>query len=88
MNAINTSQTWSLIKLHAVIFSIFTLIYSLVDFRKHFGADPKDVLYFSTTVHSTVGFGDITPKTPTAKTLVTMHMVLSFVATLLILEQV
>jgi uncharacterized membrane protein len=87
-NAIDTSQTWSLIKLHAVIFTIFTALYWLMDFKKHFGTDPKDILYFSATVHSTVGFGDITPKTQAAKTVVTLHMVLSFIATLLVLEQV
>ena len=88
MDVVNTSQTLSLIKLHAAIFLAFTLIYSLLDFQRHFRTDPKDVLYFSATVHTSVGFGDIVPKTPLAKAIVTMHMLLSFAATLLILERV
>jgi hypothetical protein len=84
MDVVNTSQTLSLIKLHAAIF----LAFSLIDFQRHFRTDPKDVLYFSATVHTSVGFGDIVPKTPLAKAIVTMHMLLSFAATLLILERV
>jgi hypothetical protein len=87
-NAVNTSQTLSLIKLHAVIFLVFTLIYAVIDFQKHFHTSPANIVYFSTTVHTSVGFGDITPKTHLGKAIVSLHMLLSFVATLLVLERI
>lgn len=87
-NAVDTSQTLSLIKLHAMIFLVFTMVYMVIDFEKHFGTNPANVVYFSTTVHTTVGFGDITPQTALGKTVVSLHMILSFVATLLVLERI
>jgi len=88
MNVVNASQTVSLLKLHALIFGVFTMPYAFMDFEKHFGTSSSNVLYFSTVVHTSVGFGDITPKTAEAKGLVTMHMLLSFAATLLVLERI
>ena len=87
VNAIDASQTLSLIKLHAFIFAGFTAIYSLMDFERHFGTNVDNAVYFSATVHTSFGFGDVTPKTREAKMIVTMHMLASFVATLLVLER-
>jgi voltage-gated potassium channel len=39
--------------------------------------DRLDALYFTVTVFSTVGFGDITPVSPTARTAVTVQMIIN-----------
>ncbi|HEY2765807.1 MAG TPA: potassium channel family protein [Pseudonocardiaceae bacterium] len=39
-----------------------------------------DALYFTVTVFSTVGFGDITPRTETARVIVTTQMVVDLIA--------
>ena len=59
-----------------VIFLGFLITYTAIDMKKHFGTENTLVngLYFTTTVHTTVGFGDITAKTPLAKMVVTAHM--------------
>jgi subtilase family serine protease len=41
--------------------------------------DKVDALYFTVTVFSTVGFGDITAKTDLARTLVTIQMLFNLV---------
>ena len=88
MNIVNTSQTLSLLKLHSLIFIVFTTLYAVMDFQKHFGSSSTNALYFSASVHTSVGFGDIVPKTNEAKLIVTVHMLVSFAATLLILERI
>lgn len=87
MNVINTSQTLSLIKLHAMVFAAFAAVYVFMDFEKHFHTSADNVLYFAATVHTSVGFGDIVPRTREAKMIVTLHMLASFMATLLVLER-
>jgi len=88
MNIVNTSQTLSLLKLHSLIFIVFTTLYAVMDFQTHFGSSSTNALYFSASVHTSVGFGDIVPKTNEAKLIVTVHMLVSFAATLLILERI
>jgi len=41
--------------------------------------DYGDYLYFTIITHASVGYGDISPKTPKARKLVTLHVVLAFV---------
>jgi voltage-gated potassium channel len=41
--------------------------------------DHVQALYFTITIFSTVGFGDITPKTDTARVLVSVQMLLDLV---------
>jgi hypothetical protein len=59
-----------------VIFLGFAITYMTIDMKKHFDTENTLVngLYFTTTVHTTVGYGDITAKTPLAKMIVTAHM--------------
>lgn len=58
---------------------IFSIIYYNINTEHMYYApncNPNsylDHLYFSTTVSSTVGFGDILPKSPMAKTIVMIH---------------
>jgi hypothetical protein len=62
---------------------LFAVIYHVLNYTKpaSFGtAQTKlDSLYFSTTVFTTVGFGDITAKTQTARAVVLCQMVLDLV---------
>ena len=51
-------------------------------------AAPSNVLYFSTSIHTGVGAGDIVPITGEGKAVVTLHMLLSFIATLLVLQRI
>jgi len=88
MNVVNTSQTISLLELHAFIFVAFTTVYVVMDFKRHFDAAPSNVLYFSTSIHTGVGAGDIVPITGEGKAVVTLHMLLSFIATLLVLQRI
>ena len=63
---------------------LFALTYFLMalDDPANFSADALtrlDALYFTTTVFATVGFGDITPVSQTARLLVTIQMVLNLI---------
>lgn len=63
--------TWNI-----VIFLAFLVTYMAIDMKKHFDVENSLVngIYFTTTSHTSVGFGDITAKTPLAKMLVVAHM--------------
>lgn len=56
---------------------VFSLIYCMLfalDKENFKGAQSfLDLLYFTTTTQSTIGYGDITPSTPIAKTFVMIH---------------
>ena len=70
------------------IWAFFMAMYSSIGLKKHFDVDGTltNAVYFTTTVHATVGFGDITPKTPLARWLVVAHMIAVFWAmTLLVI---
>lgn len=56
-----------------IIAIFFGVLYSLID-PVHFGFKTKlDPFYFSFTTMSSVGFGDISPKTELAKSLVMLQ---------------
>lgn len=90
MSLFNAPATIHLIKIHFAIFFIFTSLYYAVDFNKHFECS-RDLyssftpIYFSAVVHSSLGFGDCTPKTLLGRRLVTFHTMVSFVLTMLVL---
>jgi len=72
--------------LNFVTILIFAIFYYLLarSGGEHFnGIDSKasmmDVFYFSSTIQSTVGFGDIYPKSSTAKTLVMLQQAMLIV---------
>lgn len=56
----------------------FAAVYGVLDHaagRRHFGFQNAvvDPLYFSTTTSATVGYGDVVPRSRTAKALVMLH---------------
>lgn len=68
-----------MIVVYLIMIVIFSLIYYNINTDHMYYAsncNPDsyiDHLYFSTTVSSTVGFGDILPRSPLAKTIVMIH---------------
>ncbi len=72
---------------HGVLFIIMASVYAFSSggFAKNFtrvnGTEKPgvtDVIYFTATVHTTTGFGDILATTTFAKIMTTIHMVLVF----------
>jgi hypothetical protein len=54
----------------------FLIVYSNIDIVKSNGEkveDFVDTLYFTTTTHSTVGYGDMGPKNKTARMWIILH---------------
>ena len=82
-----TEKKLLLLASQVVIWVTFTLVYGLIDYMSpgvHFG-DDFNAPYFSTITQLTIGFGDIAPKTTTARLLVSMHAVLSSFSAILLL---
>lgn len=78
---------------HALVFGAFFGVYMVMPggFEKHFNVPTNsenrkmsvaDVIYYTTVVHSTAGFGDIYPLTNYARAAVSLHLGLAFMATL------
>ena len=74
---------------NAVLFLVFTALYLVIGFEKNFKVmmNPANqtqntgvsaALYFSSMTHGLVGCADITPATPLARSLVSLHVVLVF----------
>lgn len=86
----NSPATVALVKVHFVIFILFTSLYYYVDFPTNFECD-RDTsssfspIYFSAVVHTSLGFGDCGPKTALGRRIVTAHTLISFMSTLLVL---
>ena len=69
---------------NGLVFAVFTVIYWIMNKLQpgvHFG-DAFDPLYFSVITHTTIGFGDISPKTRVARYVTSLHAVLTLVVTL------
>lgn len=86
----DSPATIQLLRIHFLIFFIFTTLYYSVGFERHFVCDrdtasPFSPIYFSAVVHTSLGFGDCGPKTPLGRRLVTVHTLCSFVSTLLVI---
>ena len=68
------------IQLYLISYIFFTFIYIQLDNSNFNNIDEKnstlDKIYFSTITHSTIGYGDITPKTPRCKQIVLCHSML------------
>jgi len=90
MSIFNAPATIHLIKVHFAIFTVFTMMYYSVGFEENFECDrdtgaPFSPIYFSAVVHTSLGFGDCGPKTPLGRRLVTVHTLISFVITMMVL---
>ncbi len=62
-----------------LIWVVFTLVYAAMDSldpNVHFGPGFNPP-YFATITQLTIGFGDIAPKTLTARMLVSVHVIIS-----------
>jgi len=74
---------------HALVYGAFFGLYMVMPggFEKHFNIPEKkkmnvaDVAYYTMVVHSTAGFGDIYPTSFWARTVVSTHLGLVFLAT-------
>jgi len=76
MAAIN----YQMIMIYFAMVVVFSVIYYNMSSHLHYNSncDPSrylDNLYFSMTISSTVGFGDIVPKSPAAKIIVIVHQI-------------
>lgn len=65
-----------------MMFIIYSLFFSYN--KNHFNGaeDLYDIWYFTTTTHSTCGYGDITPKTKLMKLIVSCHQMLVVIMTI------
>jgi voltage-gated potassium channel len=65
--------------LYFVILIVYTFIYQSFDMSNFNGksCDIVDSLYFSSTIMSTVGFGDMTPATKTLKLIVISQQIIT-----------
>lgn len=70
-------QGSNFVPVNIVIFVAIFLVYKAIDFTKHFNApngDAKTIVYFCMQTHTSMGFGDITPKTQLGRTLAMLHL--------------
>ncbi|AGE55742.1 potassium channel protein kcv [Acanthocystis turfacea Chlorella virus MN0810.1] len=69
-----------LLLIHIAILTFFTVVYKMLPDGVFSNGDPSwvDCLYFSASTHTTVGYGDLTPKSPVAKLTATAHMMIVF----------
>ena len=82
-----TENKLLLLASQVTIWVTFTLVYALVEYTSpgvHFG-DDFNAPYFSTITQLTIGFGDIAPKTTTARLLVSAHAIISSFSAILLL---
>lgn len=87
---IEPNATRLIIAYQFVLLAAFTVVYRMYGITANFKT-PEDVrdnwtdcMYFAATVASTVGFGDITPKSKSARVLCTLHILLTWIPTLVI----
>ena len=76
-----------LIPYHFSIIIMFAVVYAMIGLKEHFGVTtPTSTMpiYFSMVTHSSTGYGDITPKTDFARAVVTAHLALAWIPTLIV----
>jgi uncharacterized membrane protein len=82
-----TENKLLLLASQVIIWCVFSIVYTLLEYTSpgvHFG-DDFNAPYFSTITQLTIGFGDIAPKTTTARLLVSAHAILSSFSAILLL---
>ena len=69
-------QSYSFLFINVAVFVVFIFVYKYMGMKKHFEVEPTftNASYFAAATHSSTGFGDITPKTKTAKWVTFAHM--------------
>lgn len=74
--------------LHGIVFTIFFIVnLSLMKYKIHCwnGIHPEDCgsifdsFYYTTATHTSIGFGDITPKNKFIRLVTSLHMIIVFV---------
>lgn len=82
-----------ILKIHGSVYMVFFIMYYIMlrtSSDKHFNnpnADSKkqsyllDAMYYTTTTHTTVGYGDFTPKSRAARFITQIHQVIVFLIT-------
>ena len=81
----NKTVLYSTVTITLVITLLYGYLYSQMKEDFGFTEDPLDPYYFSLMTMSTVGYGDFSPKTQSAKALVMSHhtIILAEIATLI-----
>jgi hypothetical protein len=78
----------NLLLYNLVVFLIFLPVYLLIDFDYHFGAEKKatlgDKLYFALMTHSAAMAGDFVPQTATARRILSLHILLTWLQLLFV----
>lgn len=77
----------SIVAANAGLLVFFALLYWVIGMDKHFGttgAGLEDATYFAVVAHTSVGFGDIAPKTRLARLLVSLHVLAVWAVTLVL----
>jgi Ion channel len=81
---------WAAVVYNVVVFLAFTAAYMSLDFATHFTSvsrvpvSPLGKVYFSVMTHSSVGCGDILPRSDLARVLTGAHATLSWLQVVLI----
>ena len=88
---IDWKSTEILVVAHAIILIVFSGMYKAMDFTKHFRVEQPVTsmhpVYYAVTVSSSTGFGDITPRTSIARAITTLHMLLAWGTTILVIAR-
>lgn len=83
-------MTFTTAGIHIAILLFFVMVYRFFPggFENHFDTNKQanwiDCLYFGVSTHSTVGYGDIAPKTPIARLVVITHIIVVFMIVLML----
>lgn len=76
---------------NALVFVVFYVAYTFMDFSKHFSSDQpvsgRGKLYYAVMAHSSGGSNDIVPKTDVARLLTAAHVTLAWMQLLLVFLQ-
>lgn len=84
MFAIDFATTSSAIMYQLCVLVMFTMVYYSMGLTKNFNMpthsndDPGTAFYFAIVTQTTVGYGDIHPKTAMARSIVTLHLAMTW----------
>jgi hypothetical protein len=83
-----TREALIMMQFQMAIIAVFTYIYAYCLTEEDFGQEMTltDSFYFTCITSCSVGFGDITPKTPRARRIVTLHALTVFLVFIPIIQ--